>query len=205
MAILHAGPAIGAAFTQYTAELESGGQLGEQPGERFVYVLEGQVDVGDASLFAGEYAFIPENDYRLVEANAPSRIEVIEKRYQAIGDGVAPDFVKGRESDTAAEDLVGDGSVVVRKLLPEDAAYDLAINTMTYQPGASLHLVEVHIMEHGLMMLEGGGVYRLSDSWYPVSAGDFIWMAPYCLQWFGALGRTPAKYLLYKDWNRHPL
>ena len=60
-------------------------------------------------------------------------------------------------------------------------------------------------MEHGLLMLEGGGIYRLNDHWYPVTAGDFIWMAPYCPQWFGALGKTPAKYLLYKDWNRHPL
>jgi (S)-ureidoglycine aminohydrolase len=30
-------------------------------------------------------------------------------------------------------------------------------------------------------------------------------MAPYCPQWFGALGKQPAKYLIYKDWNRHPL
>jgi (S)-ureidoglycine aminohydrolase len=38
-----------------------------------------------------------------------------------------------------------------------------------------------------------------------VTAGDFIWMAPWCPQWFGAIGKTPAKYLIYKDWNRHPL
>jgi (S)-ureidoglycine aminohydrolase len=25
------------------------------------------------------------------------------------------------------------------------------------------------------------------------------------MQWFGALGKVPAKYLIYKDWNRHPL
>jgi (S)-ureidoglycine aminohydrolase len=30
-------------------------------------------------------------------------------------------------------------------------------------------------------------------------------MAPYCPQWFGAIGKTPAKYLIYKDWDRHPL
>jgi (S)-ureidoglycine aminohydrolase len=29
-------------------------------------------------------------------------------------------------------------------------------------------------------------------------------MAPYCPQWFGALGKVPAKYLIYKDWDRHP-
>src|SRR5665213_843594 len=55
-----------------------------------------------------------------------------------------------------------------------------------------------------LMMLEGGGIYRLGEHWYPVTAGDFIWMAPYCPQWFGALGKTPVKYLIYKDWIRHP-
>jgi (S)-ureidoglycine aminohydrolase len=66
-------------------------------------------------------------------------------------------------------------------------------------------MVETHVMEHGLLMLQGGGIYRLGDFWYPVAAGDFIWMGPYCPQWFGALGKTPAKYLIYKDWNRHPL
>jgi len=45
-------------------------------------------------------------------------------------------------------------------------------------------------MEHGLMMLEGGGIYRLGDSWYPVTAGDFIWMGPWCPQWFGAIGKV---------------
>ena len=53
-----------------------------------------------------------------------------------------------------------------------------------------------------LAILAGGGIYRLGDGWYAVTAGDFIWMAPYCPQWFGALGKTPAKYLIYKDWNR---
>ena len=73
---------------------------------------------------------------------------------------------------------------------------------MTYQPGATLPMVEIHVMEHGLLMLAGGGIYRLGERWYPVAEGDFIWMAPYCPQWFGALGKTPAKYLIYKDCNR---
>jgi (S)-ureidoglycine aminohydrolase len=90
-------------------------------------------------------------------------------------------------------------------LLPDVPELDFAVNIMTYDPGASLALVEVHIMEHGLVMLEGGGVYRLGNAWYPVIAGDVIYMAPYCPQWFGALGKTPSAYLIYKDWNRHPL
>ena len=39
--IVHAAPAIGAAFTQYTAEFEPGGSLGPAHGQRFLYVLEG--------------------------------------------------------------------------------------------------------------------------------------------------------------------
>ena len=100
---------------------------------------------------------------------------------------------------------MGDDALRVRALMPDGPAYDFAVNTMTYDPGASLSMVEIHAMEHGLLMLEGGGIYRLGDSWYPVHAGDFIWMRAYCPQWFGALGKKPAKYLIYKDWRRHPL
>ncbi len=54
-------------------------------------------------------------------------------------------------------------------------------------------------------MLAGQGVYRLSDSWYPVQAGDALWMAPFCPQWFAAIGKSPARYLYYKDVNRAAL
>jgi len=37
-AIVHASPAIGAKFTQYTAEFEAGGELGDTPAQRFVFV-----------------------------------------------------------------------------------------------------------------------------------------------------------------------
>src|SRR5271163_2787184 len=44
-AVVHVGPALGAAFTQYTAEFESGGELGGTSAQRFLYVLEGSVKV----------------------------------------------------------------------------------------------------------------------------------------------------------------
>jgi (S)-ureidoglycine aminohydrolase len=113
--------------------------------------------------------------------------------------------VVGKESAIAATPLMGDEALRVVQLMPDGESYDFAVNTMTYAPGAALSMVEIHVMEHGLLMLEGGGIYKLGDAWYPVEAGDFIWMAPYCPQWFGALGKQPAKYLIYKDWRRHPL
>jgi (S)-ureidoglycine aminohydrolase len=81
----------------------------------------------------------------------------------------------------------------------------LAVNVFTFQPGSALPLVEMHVMEHGLLMLAGQGVYRLDDAWYPVREGDAIWMAPFCPQWFVAMGKTPAQYLYYKDVNRDPM
>ena len=130
---------------------------------------------------------------------------MIEKPYEPLeGRGVPAPFF-GREPDVAPTLMNDDPWLEVRGLIPDDVAFDFRVNTMTYRPGAALPAVEIHVMEHGLLMLEGGGIYRLGDRWYPVHAGDFIWMAPYCPQWFGALGKTPAKYLIYKDWDRHPL
>ena len=62
---MHVGPALGAAFTQYTAEFESGGELGGTTAQRFLYVLEGsvKVEVGRASQISSAargYAYFPE-------------------------------------------------------------------------------------------------------------------------------------------------
>ncbi len=203
-AIIHISRARGAAFTQYTAELEQGGRLGPAVGQRFVYVLEGELEIYGDSFSAGDYAYIPPGSDAVVAATCAARVVVIEKPYCQLSDIQPPDFLAGQESRVEAKPLMGDDGLQVRTLLPDSPAFDFAVNTMTYQPGAALSMVEIHVMEHGLLMLSGGGIYRLGDDWYPVTAGDFIWMAPYCPQWFGALGKTPAKYLIYKDWNRHP-
>jgi (S)-ureidoglycine aminohydrolase len=205
VAIVHIGPAAGARFTQYTAEFEAGGQLDPVPVQRFVYVLDGEIAAGDRSLSAGDFAYFPKDSEVRLSAAHPARAAVIEKPYLPGSTGVEPGFFAGRESLVSAQPLMGDDALQVRALVPDDPAFDFAVNTMTYEPGAMLPMVEIHVMEHGLLMLSGGGIYRLGEQWYPVAAGDFIWMAPFCPQWFGALGKTPAKYLIYKDWNRHPL
>jgi (S)-ureidoglycine aminohydrolase len=208
-AIVHVGPAMGAAFTQYTAEFEAGGELGSTSAQRFLYVLEGAVKV-DAQGKKGElgprgYAFLPEGMAHGIAATKASRIAVIEKAYVPVAGVNPPGLILANEDEVTPKALNDDPDLQVRGLLPDVPSFDCAVNTMTYQPGAALSMVEMHVMEHGLLMLEGGGIYRLGDAWYPVTAGDFIWMGPWCPQWFGAIGKKPAKYLIYKDWNRHPL
>jgi (S)-ureidoglycine aminohydrolase len=215
-AVVHAGPTMGAKFTEYTAEFESTGELGPTPAQRFLYVLEGQlnldVDGHRSELGVRGYAYLPEGAPHRVVATKTSRAAVIEKHYQPLASTVAPraSFESPRpvissEDAVSSHPLGDDPDLQVKCLLPDTMNFDFAVNSMAYQPGAALSMVEMHVMEHGLLMLEGGGIYRLGDSWYPVTAGDFIWMAPWCPQWFGAIGKIPAKYLIYKDWNRHPL
>ncbi|MEZ4610865.1 MAG: hypothetical protein R2838_11600 [Caldilineaceae bacterium] len=50
----------------------------------------------------------------------------------------------------------------------------MAVNLFTFAPGAALPMVEVHVMEHGLLLLQGHGIYRLNDAWYPIQAGDAV-------------------------------
>ncbi len=208
-AIVHIGPALGAAFTQYTVEFEKGGQLGSTGSQRFIYVLNGSLDLkldGVRHVLASRgFAYIPQGKAHDILSGEKARAIVIEKPYFACQTIQAPGSLVGSEDAVGAMPLLGDSSLAVKLLLPDEQAFDFAVNIMTYQPGASLSQVEMHIMEHGLMMLEGGGIYRLGDNWYPVTAGDFIWMGPWCPQWFGAIGKVPAKYIIYKDANRHPL
>jgi (S)-ureidoglycine aminohydrolase len=209
VAIVHVSPALGARFTEYTAEFEAGGELGCTPAQRFVFVIEGSVKVEadgkQSELAARGYAYLPEGFAHRIAATATSRVLVIEKVYCALESVRPPRPIVSSEEAVASHPLEDDPDLQVRCLLPDEMSFDFAVNTMVYKPGAALPMVEMHVMEHGLMMLEGSGIYRVGDSWYSVTAGDFIWMSPYCQQWFGAIGKAPAKYLIYKDWNRHPL
>jgi len=207
-AIVHVGPAMGAAFTEYTAEFEPKGELGNTSAQRFIYVMDGavtlEVKAKRHELGARGYAYFPEGFSHKIIAKQKSRVAVIEKPYERI-EKIEPRLIVSSEDSISSHALDGDSDLQVKCLLPDEPQFDFAVNTMVYQPGAALSMVEIHVMEHGLIMLEGGGIYRLGDSWYPVTAGDFIWMGPWCPQWFGAIGKVPAKYLIYKNWNRHPL
>ena len=73
---------------------------------------------------------------------------------------------------------MNDEALRIQELLPNELGFDMAVNIFTYQPGGDLPTVEPHIMEHGLLYLQGQAMYML-DQWYPVQQGDSIWMARY--------------------------
>ncbi len=159
----------------------------------------------ERSLTAGGFAFVPPGIDLRLRADTACRLNVFEKRYVPRPGVDAPRAVVGREQDVEGQPFLGDPDARLQVLLPDEPAFDLAVNVFRFRPGATLPFVEVHVMEHGLLMLEGQGVYRLGEAWYPVGTGDVIWMAPFCPQWFVAMGTAPAAYLYYKDVNRDPL
>ncbi len=212
LGVVFISPRMGAGFSQYLVLLEAGKRSeGAVTGvERFVFVLEGQLRVSadgqaEQTLSAGDYAWFPPNRPHRLTAADTGRVLVFEKVYESLSGAAIPQPVIGSSAEKLGESFMGDPDARLQTLLPDEPGFDMAINIFTYQPGGTLPFVEVHIMEHGMMMLSGGGVYRLDESWYPVQAGDVIWMAPYCAQWFVAAGKQPASYIYYKDVNRDPL
>jgi (S)-ureidoglycine aminohydrolase len=212
-AVVHIAPEMGARLTQYTAILDRNA-LSALPGngvERFVFVLDGEVAVSvkgkQHALKVGSFAFLPADTQHEISTTAgqTARLAVFEKIYQPGGNSNPPPLRIGHESDIRGELFQGDPALRLQVLLPVEPAFDMAVNLFTYDSGGHLPQVEIHVMEHGLLMLEGTGVYRLADEWFPVQAGDVIWMASYCPQWFVAMGKQPARYLYYKDIHRDRL
>jgi (S)-ureidoglycine aminohydrolase len=211
VAVILIDEAMGAGFSQLLLTFERGGRAAPAagPSETFGYFMSGggTVAIGSvkAGCEAGDYFFAPAGEpWSITSPAAGTRVTLFRKRYVPLAGTAAPGALIGDASRIKGVPFLGDPDARLQVLLPDRPAFDMAVNIFTYQPGATLPFVETHVMEHGLVMLAGRGVYRLEDSWYPVAAGDAIWMAPYCPQWFVAVGREPAAYLYYKDVNRAP-
>ena len=197
----------GPGFAQYLALLtkQSRSPIAPSGIQRCLVVLEGSVLVLERELSEGAYAYLPANVEAPIQGLGPAKLLVFEKRYLPRSNTTSPEPIVGQLSELKAEPFLGDEDAMLASLLPDNNAFDMAINVFTYQSGATLPFVETHVMEHGLYMTAGQGVYRLGESWYPVAKGDSIWMAAYCPQWFVAMGKEPAQYIYYKDMNRNHL
>src|SRR5277367_965089 len=109
MAIVHAGAAMGAAFAEYTAEMENGGELGDTAAQRFIYVTRGAVTVDVAGkqsvLGARGYAYLPCGAAHRVAAKEESHVIVIEKPYLPVAKIASPQVIISNEDTVPAEAL----------------------------------------------------------------------------------------------------
>src|SRR5262249_51859202 len=165
----------------------------------------GSATINDRALTAGGFAYIPPGERYAVTGAAT--LLIVRKVYEPLPGGSASDaprFFSGQEQEIPEAPFLGDTHARLKILIPDTPAADMAMNVFTYDPGATLPFVETHVMEHGMLFIAGSGIYRLDADWHPVTAGDAIWIGPYCPQWFIAAGPEPARYIYYKDINRLP-
>lgn len=205
-------PAMGAKFAQLLLTFAEGGRAAVPAGEiqTFGYLQGGAatVTVGGqvVKASAGWFFYAPAGSaWSLTDVAPGTQVTLFQKKYQPLPGTPAPAAIIADAARVQGTPFLGDPAANLQVLLPDQPAFDMAVNIFAYQPGGHLPFVEIHVMEHGLLMLGGQGVYRLEDSWYPVEKGDAIWMGPYCPQWFVAMGKQPASYLYYKDVNRAAL
>jgi (S)-ureidoglycine aminohydrolase len=141
-AIVHAGPAMGARFTEYTAEFEARGEMVDTRAQRFIFVLEGVVKVEtpdkQSKLRAGGYAYAPAPLTHRITATEPSRVVVIEKSYESLAGAAPPHLIVSHEDKVVSHPLADDPALQVKCLLPDEMSFDFAVNIMAYQPGAAL-------------------------------------------------------------------
>ena len=215
-------PDMGADFSMMQIDVPKGhGTDHELPADvqGFAFVLEGSVrlklDGAAQKLGRGGFAYVPPAAAIGIEA-AGGNAEVLwtRKRYQPIGDERPAPFTGDETKMPGATYAFGSGNellpdtsqicegLVLKELIPDEMIHDMAMNIFTFEPGKALPVTETHVMEHGLVFLQGQGVYYLGDTWYEVKAGDFIWMGPYVPQSFYATGDVPARYIYYKNVHR---
>lgn len=199
--------ALGARLSQFLIAMDKNSiAVGEtSDDEWFLYDISGKMQVNGVALTDGGFAYLPpRTKYEVLGAAKDSRLLVFCKTYEPLAGQMAPAFFTGNERDVTETPFLGDPHARLKTLMLDSLAADMAVNIFNYDPGATLPFVETHVMEHGILFLSGSGVYRLDADWHPVTAGDAIWIAPYCPQWFIAAGPGPARYIYYKDVNRLP-
>jgi (S)-ureidoglycine aminohydrolase len=199
--------ALGAGLSQFLIALDAKSVGAGDTGNDgwFLFVVAGKLKVNGVTLTEGGFAFLPPGIKYDVRGGAKdSRLLIFRKIYEPLAGQKTPAFFTGNEKNIAETPFLGDKHARLKTLIPDSPAADMAVNIFTYDPGATLPFVETHMMEHGMLFLAGGGVYRLDADWHPVRAGDVIWIAPYCPQWFIAAGPQSARYIYYKDVNRIP-
>ncbi len=203
-----ASHALGAGFLQMLIDLPAGkvGRFDADPGvELFYYVMSGTgrcAADGDHPLEPGSFGLLPPGVAVHFAAQANLQLLIHQKFYEPAAGVAMFSAIHRHERDIPKAVWADNPHSLLQTLIPDDFAYDMAMNIFTFDPGFGLPIVETHVMEHGAMILQGKGLYFLKDQWMEVEKDDFIWMGPYCPQSFYATGPTPAKYIYYKNVNR---
>ena len=203
-------------FSQYIMEVEpNGGSQKPEPDpkvEGILFVTLGtlqlKVEQKEHDLSPGGYAYINPGAKWSVRNSGmdPVQFHWIRKVWKPADGLKPPDSFVTNEKDVKPTPMPdSDGKWATTVFVDQnDLQHDMHVNIVTFEPGGVIPFMETHVMEHGIFILEGKGVYRLNNDWVEVEAGDFLWLRAFCPQACYAGGPEKFRYLLYKDVNRHP-
>lgn len=207
-------PTLGSQFAQYVLEIGPEGGILEPFREagiqHFYYCLSGEAEIaldqgGSQIMTPGGYAYLPpDTSFTLKnKGSGTARVLALRKRYEPFAGLAVPEPILSHRDLVPVTNHTGFEGRGFQFLLPYgDLRFDFEMNLMWFDTGTYFPAVETHVMEHGLFMLEGQGLYFLAGDWHEIWADDFIWMGGYCPQQYYPTGPGKSCYLLYKNVNR---
>ena len=201
-------------FSWYVVELGAeGGSDAPEPdpeAEGVLLVVDGTLRLRlagiDHLLGPGGYAYLPPGTDWAAAGDGGGTVTFhwIRKAYERVEGLDLPDPFVTNEADVPAVPMPGTDAWATQRFVDiDDLRHDMHVNIVTFEPGGAIPFPETHVMEHGLYVLEGKGVYLLNRDWVEVQAGDFMWLRAFCPQACYAGGPGRFRYLLYNDVNRH--
>ncbi len=202
-------------FSYYLMDVAPGGGSSnpepDKDTEAVIFVVGGtlqlQLEGKKQQLRTGGFAYIPPGSQWSAHNTGEEavRFHWIRKSYESVPGIDPPAILVTNEAEVVPTPMpeCEERWTTTRFVDPNDMRHDMHVNIVTLQPGTSIPFTETHVMEHGIYVLSGKGVYRLNNDWVEVEAGDFLWLRAFCPQACYAGGPEPFRYLLYKDVNRH--
>ena len=130
------------------------------------------------------------------------KIDLLYKQLYIPCEGKQPYAYSGNVNEIAYSDYDGMANVHIKDLLPVDQNFDMNMHILSFEPGGCHPIVETHVQEHGMYILEGEGMYLLDDIWMGIKEQDFIWFGAYAAQCAYGVGLKPFTYIYSKDCNR---
>ncbi len=159
-----ASPKMGASFVMYICDVQPGGgtigSFGNAQGEEaFLYVISGAVKASgegrEFSLAAGGYLFTPPS------AGLQFKMRVARRRRSCFinscmfpAKGFSPIFIL-EMSMTSPIGITRIWRMSIKDLLPVELNFDMNMHILSFDPGGCHPIVETHVQEHGMYILQG--------------------------------------------------
>ncbi|MEE1228793.1 MAG: (S)-ureidoglycine aminohydrolase [Lachnospiraceae bacterium] len=205
-------PAMGATFVDYLVTAHKDAKntgIGGDGIESFLYVIDGELTVKNADeevdLTSGGY-FYSTADKPMTFVNKSgkdTKAYVYKRRYEPL-EGYSAHTVTGNINKVEYMDYEGMTNCQSKDFLPaaNDLGFDMNMHILRFAPGASHGYIEHHVQQHGMLFLQGKGMYYLDNEWMPLEKGDYVFMDSYVPQACYAVGDEDYIYIYSKDCNR---